>query len=111
MLNTKQATKVCDRLYELEPVSPSVIAAIPPRVLDAINNYVWYAQPTGGFVSAVLSNDLMSSIWRADERSLNAIKAICEYIHNAVPSVCHGNKDAVFNHLRKQRIVEGDRNV
>jgi len=111
LLTTEQVTKVPNRLYELEPVSPSVIAAIPPRVLAAINNYVWYAQPTGDFVSAVLSNDLLRAVGRADERSLNAIKAICVYIHNAVPSVCYGNKEAVLNHLRKQGIVEGEHNA
>ena len=100
---------VQNKLYELDQVSVVLIAAIPPRVLDAINNYVWYAQPTGDFVKAVLSNDLMGAVRRADDRSQTAMQSICEYIMWSVPSVCYGTREKVRAHLAiGRRIMEAE---
>ena len=94
------------RLLELDYVSESLIEAIPSRIKESIDNYVWYGRPTGDFVRAVLENRLMESIGRADERSLAAIDSICRYVYNAVPSGCHGSPEAVKSHLAKGRALQ-----
>lgn len=59
--------------------------------IDNIRRYVDDGLPTGGFLEAVLSNDLFGAIGRADESSLHNLQAICRYVYNHVPSACWGS--------------------
>ena len=95
-----------EHLYELDDVSDELVAAVPPRIREGIDNFVWFGKPTGGFLRAVLTNDLMEAIGRADEESLAAIRPICQYVYNAVPSVCHGSPEAV----NRQLFTHGEEN-
>ena len=95
--------KTPPKLYELDEVSQKLIDAVPPLILEAINHYVWYGRKTGGFTECVLCNDLLGAIARADETSLAAIRPICMYVYNAVPSPCHGSREAVAAHLKAGR--------
>ena len=90
------------KIYELDYISGNL--ALPPLVQEAIDQYVWYGRPTGDFVNAVLSNNLMKAVGLADDFSLACLKDICTYIYNAVPSVCHGSPEAVKAHIEKGKI-------
>lgn len=94
------------KLLELEPIDESVADAIPSRIKSAIDSYVWWGRPTGDFVRAVLENRLIEAVGRADAGSLAAIKEICCYVHNAVPSGCHGSPEAVRAHLARGRELQ-----
>jgi len=94
------------RLLELDSVSESLAAAIPPRIKEAIDSYVWWGRPTGSFVLAVLENRLMEAIGRADERSMASLKDISCYVYNAVPSCCYGSPEAVNEHLARGRELQ-----
>lgn len=91
------------RLFELDDVLETLAASLPPRIRDSIDLFVWHGVPTGGFVRAVLSNDLMGAIRRADSDSLQSLGLICLYVYNAVPSVCCGSSEAVNSHLERGR--------
>lgn len=84
----------------LEPVSEEITDRIPTRLRESIDRYAQYGVPTGGFLRAVLENDLFSAIALADNDSLAAIKVICTYIHNALPSTCWGSRENVKRHLQ-----------
>lgn len=63
-----------------------------------LNSLILYAQegvPTGGFLHAVLSNDLRGAVARADKANLQAIKSIVEFVCNQLPQLCHGSPDKV----------------
>ena len=64
---------------------------VPPPVLAALVR--WGKQETlvGDFLTAFLSNDLMTAISRADENSLAAFRHIMLFVHNEMPSQCHGS--------------------
>jgi len=49
----------------------------------------------GGFLTAVLENNLMESFGRADHINRNRIGIICNYIYNDLPSSCHGSAEIV----------------
>lgn len=64
---------------------------IPQYTLDGIKAYVEDRRPVGSFLTAVLSNDLMMAVGRADDANLPALPYICEYVHFDTPSLCHGS--------------------
>ena len=69
---------------------------IPQHTREALDRYVNHKIPTGGFLLAVLSNDLFGAIGQADRENRAALADICEYIYNELPSNCWGSKDIVW---------------
>ena len=88
-----------ERMFVLDNVSEALAESLPPKVREAIDNFVWNGIPPGGFVEAVLSNDLMRAMGQADVYSANAIGPICQYVYNAVPSLCHGSRERMKSHI------------
>lgn len=68
---------------------------IEPRFKEAIDRWVKDACPMGSFVNAVLENDLIQAIGRADEDALDNLKEIVKYLYNEVPAQCWGSKEKV----------------
>ncbi len=66
-------------------------AAIPPAIIEALGNHADHHRETGDFTTAVLANDLMGAISRADADNLNALPAICLYIRNELTTNCYGS--------------------
>ncbi len=60
-----------------------------------INDYVLKGWDPGGFLTAVLTNDLNGAFGRADIVNLRAMFSIVSYIHNFAPAGCHGSPEAV----------------
>jgi hypothetical protein len=67
----------------------------PVRILGAIRNHADHHHPCGSFVTAVLENNLMEAIGRADENSQAALFEIVRYVRWEIPSNCHGSVEAV----------------
>jgi len=72
---------------------------------DSLDNYAKYRIPTGGFLHAVLSNDLMQAMGKADEENREDIYEICDYIYNILPMSCHGSPKAVSDWLKGRNKV------
>ncbi len=53
---------------------------IPALTMETIDRYVKYGLRPGSFVDAVLTNDLMAAVGRADMGNLHALPAICLYV-------------------------------
>lgn len=75
---------------------------IPAHTLAALDRYVNHRLQPGGFLTAVLSNDLFSAVGRADSQNKLALAEICQYIYNEVPGNAWGSSDAVRNYLKGQ---------
>lgn len=88
------------KLAELDHVSETLRESVPQNIREAIDLYVEHGVRTGSFTYAVLCNDLHGAVVRADVNSLAAIKPICQYVYNAVPSSLWGSKQAVEDHIR-----------
>ncbi len=73
---------------------------IPQSTLESLERYVNDRIPTGGFLYAVLTNDLFEAVGRADEFNRAALFEICNYIYNMIPSDCWGNSEKVKNWLK-----------
>jgi len=69
---------------------------------ESLERYVNHRIQPGGFLTAVLSNDLFGAVGSADSFSRVALADICQYIYNEVPGNAWGSRDAVRNYLKGQ---------
>jgi hypothetical protein len=61
---------------------------IPERIVVSL---LWYANghcPTGSFLRAVLENDLVEAVGRADEECCLALPAIVKFVYSELPGTC-----------------------
>ena len=68
---------------------------IPESTAETLSAYVLYGRPMGGFMEAVVSNDLMSAQGRADTQNLRAFHDICRLVYNHVPMGSRGSRAAI----------------
>lgn len=70
---------------------------IEPRFKDSIDHFIKDGIPTGGFLYAVMTNDLKESIKRADDLAIDNIPHIVSYLYNDCPSICWGSVEKIYN--------------
>lgn len=70
---------------------------------ETIDNYVEKGWEPGGFVGAVLANDLMGAVGRADAENLRDLIEICQYVHWEIPGNCHGSYQIVRHWIKQRR--------
>ena len=66
---------------------------IPQSTMEGLLGYRDHGIPAGDFLRAVLSNDLMEAVGRADDANVAAIQAICQFVHYEMPWRCHGSRE------------------
>lgn len=80
--------------------------AIPDRLLEPLYGHIEHGCPTGGFLRAVLNNDLQESFGRADEESRSVLFDIVTFLYNYAPAPCWGSPEKVEvwreKHLKKE---------
>ena len=65
--------------------------AIRPDIKAAIDRYVQQRTPVGGFLTAVLENNLTEAFARADDYNRETLFDIVSYCWNDIPAVCWGS--------------------
>ena len=86
---------------EGKPASPSLASAptpapaIPPYLRDGLERYRDSRIPTGGFLRAVLSNDLSMAMQTGMPESLAALKAVHDWLMAEMPARAWGSRRAV----------------
>lgn len=71
------------------------LETLPEHMRYSIQGYIDRGQPVGGFLTALLSNDLMEAFARADDQNIAAMKAWVKFLYNHAPNGCHGSSDKV----------------
>lgn len=66
---------------------------VPEHTQGALRRYVEQGMYPGGFLEAVLTNNLMAAVARADSENQAALIGICMFVYNEVPSAAWGNVD------------------
>ncbi len=64
-------------------------------MLASIDRYVNDRIPPGGFLTAVLSNDLTQAVARADDTNIRLLPEYVRYCYNEIPSPCWGSPERV----------------
>lgn len=65
------------------------------EIKESLQRYVDNKIPTGGFLTAVLSNDLKEACVRADHINIRRIPEIVAYCYNNIPAICWGSRERV----------------
>jgi hypothetical protein len=80
---------------------------LPTHMRDGMRLYVLERVPPGGFLEAVLSNDLKSAIIRADSTNQKAIVQIVQFCMWALPIGCWGSPERVTKWLNGDHDIYG----
>lgn len=68
---------------------------IPTSTFQALERFLFHGIPTGGFLRAVMENDLRGSFERADEENrANPFATLC-FLVNAMPSITWGSAENI----------------
>ena len=60
-------------------------------IRKSLDAYVQQRRPLGGFLQAVIENNFMEAVGRADSRNVEQLVAIASYVYHDMPSTCHGS--------------------
>lgn len=72
---------------------------IPERIKESLDAYVKERRPTGGFLRAVLENNLSESFATADIDNRECMFDIVGYVYNKFPVDCWGSPEKVRDWL------------
>ena len=75
---------------------------IPITTFEVLQDYVLHHRAPGGFLTAVLSNDLIDAVTRADSENILALPELVKYIYWHCPRKCWGNTNAVDEWLEER---------
>jgi len=64
---------------------------LPPRMWGGIARYLAHGIPPGGFLTAVISNDLRGSVAHGDDENINLLPQYVKFFYNCVSSNCWGS--------------------
>lgn len=77
-----------------------------PEIIQALERYVQMRCPVGGFLTALLANDLKEACGRADDDNLHNLPALVAYVYNHIPAHAWGSYERVAAWLTPQTIVD-----
>ena len=102
----KQTTQQEDDMTDKQVLSESAIKAmgecgIPDYMHGGLARYFNNGIEPGGFLSAVLNNDLMMALDRADSQNVNCLKAYGMWLYNHAPMGTFGYSGAVDEYLAR----------
>jgi hypothetical protein len=68
---------------------------LPEHLRPGMRRYIENGILPGGFLLAVLSNDLSGAVMRADEVSLQNLRQICQWLLDEAPGFSFGSAENV----------------
>ena len=93
---TKLASVLFNKLFFIEG---GTCKMIPRHTLGGIKRYVENRIPPGGFLTAVLENNLRKSFGQADKENREALFEIVCHCYKELPYDCWGSPEKVKNWL------------
>lgn len=75
-----------------EPVDYS---GLPEHMQQAMEYYIEHGIEPGSFLMAVLSNDFMGAVGKADHINQARLVDYAKWLYNCAPPACFGSKDKV----------------
>jgi hypothetical protein len=72
---------------------------IPEHTLQALDDYIISGLEPGGFLTAVLSNDLKGAVTHADRWNQNNLADTVKFIANCAPASCWGSREQMTKWL------------
>lgn len=75
---------------------------VPQGIISGLINYGWDRIPTGGFLRAVLENDLKQACARADDVNRHRLFDIVNLMYNELDFDCQGSPEKVKAWLERE---------
>lgn len=73
---------------------------IPPHMMESMRAYVEQGRPVGGFLQAVISNDLKEAVGRADNTNIWLIPIYVNWFYNECPGLIWGSREEYENWIK-----------
>lgn len=73
---------------------------LPEHMRDGFQRYIERGIPGGSFMNAVLANDLMGAMQRADDINRERLFDTCAFLHNEAPIGCFGSEERVRDWIK-----------
>ena len=68
--------------------------------LETLQEYVRIGRPTGGFLEAVIANDLMNAFGSADCFNQEIMIEYVRYVYSKMPRNCHGSYEVYVEWIK-----------
>ena len=68
---------------------------IPVNLHQPIVDYVQFGMPLGGYLTAIVSNDLTGAIGQCSTGDMTEIKFIVDFFYNNIPGSCWRSREAM----------------
>jgi len=68
-----------------------LVRYVPDHMIDGVVRYIVRGHAPGRFLTAVLCNDLMGALRRADDTNRDRLWSYGNFLHNYAPSDCFGS--------------------
>lgn len=72
---------------------------VPFHNVDSIKYYITEGIAPGGFLQAVISNDLREAVGSADHMNIVALPNLVRFFYNYAPGVCWGSEEKFHEYL------------
>lgn len=69
------------------------LKGIPPHMVPHLKDYVWDGIAPGGFLTAVLENDLVRAFNRADGENARAMESWARVLYMEIPTASWGSPE------------------
>lgn len=84
---------------------------VPEHCQGGLVRYIVHGIPPGSFLLAVLTNDLMGALGKADEVNRDALHAYGSFLYNDAPADCHGSPAKVAAWIKRGGMVGANQKV
>ena len=96
-------TKLEIEVAETEMTALAQVCGVPSHLIGGLVRYIVQGILPGETLQAVLANDLMDAMGRADEQTAAGMKAVCLFLFNHAPNGCFGGRDFILEWNRRQQ--------
>jgi hypothetical protein len=97
ILRTKEAKAMDVKEYETQLRYCAARKGVPDHLIGGLVRYIINGIEPGGFLEAVLCNDLKEAFARGDEDSLNGLRRVVMFLYNDTPCGCWGSREKYAN--------------
>jgi hypothetical protein len=95
-----------DSTSRATPIEPIRYDLVPPHMRDSIREHIENGRPTGDFLTALLSNDLMSAVRHADDVNRSWLRGWTDWLLRYAPLGSYGSA-ANVTRWKRHRGLDG----
>ena len=77
---------------------------IPEHTKIALTGYIEQGTPVGGFLHAILTNNLHGAVGSADSENIQALKDIVDWVYMYAPEACAGTDAKYLRWINEQPV-------